>query len=504
LKRAERRAPGLNQPRYMSNTEVATQAHLQQMMIPRNEQDRVSRMIESTEDQLVAKYLACLVNPKGMMSRVPDSFPRPTALVRSISTFEIVCNVDGTSNSGRFSAAIQPTLGNLGSVEAYKIALVDSSAGWPTDFTDPASFVSVINGRDVRLDQFYQTLTQPPLGSSTLVSSAAGTGAIPFGAAVTAQSGYGLNYNYDPLTGRFSLPIGIYMISAMFTTPTGPHDANPVLNVHGGAVFIPEYDDYTDDAVSRPNVGAIAGYVSIPRNNATFSFTVVDPVVLTANLTLATTFNDNTNLITPDDGGVVAEYRPVGMSALATFIGPVLTNGGIISTAYVPGNTLQTQYFTQGIVSPQGQLANWENLALVPGSYNGKIENGTYSWWAPESTRDLNFNSPSRWSALIPPALIVSGAYQPGSGTTGLQVPIRLEVVTVYELVTTSQLWEQSPLVGSSAAFDRANREMAAADHAMANAEHSNFFKDFLSGLGEVFGWVGKAAPFLGELASFI
>jgi hypothetical protein len=207
------------------------------------------------------------------------------------------------------------------------------------------------------------------------------------------------------------------------------------------------------------------------------------------------------------DYGSCKQLRPVAMSCLASYMGPMLTNGGNIAAAYVPGDTCATNFFTNNALADQGNFTAWENLSLIPGAYNGPIKDGSYTWWSPEDVTDLDFMSPTNSLNKQYPCIIVSGQYQPGAGA-GSQLCIRLEVVTVYEMVTTSQLWESDVLVGTQAHMDQVNLMLASQPHAMPNATHMEWIRKIGRGIGNALRFVnnnkGWIVPAVTTIASLI
>lgn len=229
-------------------------------------------------------------------------------------------------------------------------------------------------------------------------------------------------------------------------------------------------------------------HTSVTDNKIWISFT---PTYYSA-ATISEGFSTINELSVPsEDYGMIQAYRTVACSALATYTGPLLTNGGNIAAAYVPGGSVGSNYFTTNPTATQGSFQNWENLAKVPGSYNGEISQGTYVFWTPEDQEDLEFRKPSE--ALIsddpPPALIISGKYNPSQALLTDQSVIRLEVVTLYEGVTTSQLLALQNCVGSQHFIDLANLALANQPHAMANASHMQWLKDFWGGVKKGIGY---------------
>jgi hypothetical protein len=470
-----------------------------QLIVPTNEQTRIRSLVASQGNNMAAKYLGALINPKMILSRVPDSYPRPTALVRSILTMDVPILLDTTGNSGRFSVAVQPTLGALDLPQHFKIGMVKSDTTWPTDFSNANSYFDTINNRDIRIDQFYTTLTQQQLGSATYTGQAPGSDLIPFGASITSVAGYGITLGYAPASGVFTLPIGMYVITVLFK---GALLTLPTFNPVGGATSSLVAAELSTDAT----VSAAVFYVCLHDDGDAFNFVMTNALaaIASSSITVAPSFDDDANLSPNPDFGVTTEYRPVACSALATYIGPQLTDGGNIAAAYVPGNTLAVQYYNPVGNQNQGLLQNWENLSLLPQSYNGPISQGAYVWWSPESVRDIEMAAPSTWASRNGPALIISGQYAPGSVGVlpQVQAVVRVEVVTIYELFTNSQLWEVVSCVGSQALFDQVNMRLALEPHAMANATHQSWIAKVWNGIKSAATWAWKNRAALGSIGA--
>lgn len=469
-----------------------------QLKIPKDEQDRMVNFLYSNSDNLsVIEYVGMLMNPKFYMRRYMDPFSRPTALVRSIATFDVPCWIDATGNSGRFSCAIQPTLGSPdgNSPTVWKQALVNGLNPWPTDFTVPASFIQVLNGRDLRVDPFYEPLTQGPSGFLSVYSNAPGS-MTPFAGGTSTvaveDSSLGISFTIRPSTnGRWYLQPGSYVCVVVVSNP-----APTTIDISAptdGASFEIVFNQLTS---VNPSLVVL---INVANVNQYFELTLNTPTSTNILVNFSTTLTANGGA--PSDFGPVSQIRPLAMSCLASYMGTTLQDGGMIAAGYVPGGTLDSNYFTTANgAGSLGNFTSWENLSLSPNSYNGPLRDGAYVWWSPEDVVDTQMLKPSLSAAHEFPSLIVSGQFNPNAATLDAAVPVvRLEIVTVYEFVTNLQLYEVSSCVGSAADMDLANKLLVGQPHAMTNKLHlkwlTDFFKDVGSGIGSASRFIVKNAP---------
>lgn len=448
---------------------------VRKLAIPGNEQDAMIGRFAAVESKQSSKYLASLVCPKYNMARVPDSYARPTALVRSIQVFDIPCVFTGAADDGRFACFIRPCLGDTSSPLRYKVGCVDSLAGpgWPTDLTVATAYLEDVGGVDPRLDPFYAALTQP--GNffeylSTTGLLAASTSILP-GAIVESQSSYGLRVLTVGNPVVFTLPVGTYFVSYSILG-TGIGAAGLVTG--GTAVFSPISSLGPDSLFEEY---AAWGVLTVNNPTDTWSPTIVSTGTLAATLAITPMFSDSYR--NTANFGSVKAIRPVGMSALATYVGPQLTNGGNISCAYCPEGTVSTGFVANVAQQTTGSLADWSSLAKLPEAFNGPLMNGAYCWWAPEDFAELALISPDQASSREWPALLIAGVWTPGGTPPATAAVVRLEIVSVYEFVTTSLLYESESCVGSQAELDLVNRSLVGQPHAMANGSHLEWLKNF-------------------------
>lgn len=497
--------------------------------LPRNEADRFSTIVAAEKNDQVAKYLACLINPKQNISRIPDSFPRPTAVVRSILDFGIPVRYDSTDpDPGRFSMAVQPFLGSTDRVARFKVGVTSGTAPgslqWNNnDFSSSNVYATALNGLDVRVDPYMTTLTQNPPGIYQIFNSTANGSTTPkaFKDALVFPSIY-------PEDSNTSFVHDTNPGVSLVTTAAGA--ANQFRIAPGQYLFMYEATTADTFTAGGPNLALVSGVaadfikdinhaVRSPDNKMemlSVMLTVKSPVVVQLDVPLTTagaTYQNSIARFTPtyyssaDQGGVIPfainagsvpaqdfgmiqQYRPVAMTVLVTYMGTTLLNGGTISGAYVPGGTLENCYYTAQANSLFGQLQNWENLARVPGAYNGRLEKGIFCRWMFEDYEDLEFKPPSGTLGHKYPSIVVSGQIQPGNSTATQTFGgiIRAEIVTVYEITTESNLLSQERLVGSQDTMDRVNRALKDQPFAMENATHGSWVKDFWGGFKQGLG----------------
>jgi hypothetical protein len=490
------------------------------IVLPRNEQDRMMRVVNSGQGP-VSEYLATLMFPKLHASRVPDSFARPTALVRSIASFSLPVFFDPASlDAGRFSMALQPWIGSTVTPNQYKFGIANTEAGnWSgLDWTSPLSYINNVEGSDPRVDPFFTNLTQPNLGDYSLTNLAGGVSPIPFPMAASApwENGSTSWFHFDTpgikmqftntLGNEWLIGPGQYNVQFFASTAD-------TITLTTFSVVSANTGDAQKDAVAgsqSPDGKRTLYYTKLTVHNTVrmrLTVTTTTPGAALTNATISISpvyfsaatqggsapIAVNVNSVPSGNHGVIQQYRTVGMSILVTYTGPLLTNGGTIAGCYVPGTALQENFYSNSPLSSVGGLQNWENLAKVPGSFSGQLKDGIYGWWSPEDVEGYIMKSPD--SALLghPPSLVVSGQYAPGNISVPQTVYIaRVEVNTIYEFMTETTLWPAKQLAGSTQYVDMAQMLLADQAHFMPNAEHMSWFKDFWGGVKEGVGYVKK------------
>jgi len=419
-------------------------------------------------------YCMCLISPKTTMCRIPDSFTKCSALVRSVQSFDITANFDGSQNAGRYSATFQPIIGDVSELSHWQNLIVGNEA-WPADFTLETNWTNTISGQDPALDQFFPNLVLPSLGQVMLAGSG-GTGIYGPNPATVEAGTFSLPYQTSTATNidTFVLDPGLYSIASNITYP--------------GTIITSNYTRFNVDDVTKatlqqvqdiltPLSTPVAGQQSMWILNVTATgggFTITNNSGVVGN-------NNNFLLISrmysPDfpvdlNQGLVQQIRPVAMSVLCTNILSDFNAGGNVSIAYLPGETLTKNVLTLNAPFNLTCFENFENINRVTGNYNGNHKNGAYAWWAPTDQDDMNFYSINDSNDHDYPIIVVSGQVAAFSGSSGITPVARVEVVRVFEVMTNSLFLESECHTGSQGAIDKVNNCLNASPHCMANNDH--------------------------------
>jgi len=421
---------------------------------------------------ILVKYVRCLANPAYQLARVPDSYGQGTALMRSFLTIDLPVTMNASVDNGRFSFLVQPGFGSMSNLSHFKVACVKTDIAWPVNaFDNSANYFSTeLGNKDIRIDPYIQILTQPGAFYYSASGTVGSPTANPFGVAVfEGLNNYGIVVPYDGASG-FTLQPGQYAVSVNALATTGAVLSGwlaTFVNPAGLSTILPEDTIASPLAVSF--IVNVVGQSNILRFSETGSATAVKASIII-------TRSNAEGIDTQSNGGIVQQIRPVGLSVLATYINSQFFDAGTISAAWVPPSSCGAYFFENNEFSDPGQLQNWENLASIPGAYNGKIEEGAYVWWSPRSTDDTAFQQVSDFNVKHYPCLIVSGKFAPTNAVVGsVQDCLRLSIVTVNEFQTLTQLFENQKCPGSQGHIDKAIQIFDSCAHSGPNAAHLAF-----------------------------
>lgn len=431
-------------------------------------------------------WLATLLDPLQSQSRIPDAWADETSLVISTQLVEIpVWLRANDENSGRFSVLVQPTIGHVTAPSQYAVAVVDAENGWPNDFSLATSYVWTIGGNDLRIDRNSRIMTQPQPGIIKLLNTNfAGGGTSPFGASpvmdtftdvngVITPTSYGLGYTYTNVptfaASRFGLPVGSYRITIYLV------GAAPVITVavSAGSLVTPlSLLNYTNGVVNDYSVNiertaaGSSGYVqfSCVLTSLTYASIAINPIFLPG--------TDPTL-----NGGMVKKLRPVATSALLTFYGPLIDNGGMIAANRLAAGSANADYFTQQATTEVNSLQYWEAVGATKNSYTGPLKDGAWSFYAPGNSVDNDFLTPEDHTAHEFPTIVFSGVYTPGQAVqdpTSKPV-LRLVVWRVFEVITENRLLSTASCVGKQEYVDEVLAALHTIPRALANESHVRF-----------------------------
>jgi len=195
------------------------------------------------------------------------------------------------------------------------------------------------------------------------------------------------------------------------------------------------------------------------------------------------------------DKGLVKHIRPVSMSVLWTFMGETLHDGGQISAALCPGNSLRDNVLIDSSsASAPGSFQDFQSLGKVPGSYEGPMREGAYVMWLPEEQPHRNFYLPSEVSSVNYPPICISGRYSSTAGMNNITIG-RMLIITNFEYETSSLVIPSFPAPVNPDEILIASVMLSKIRHAMSNPDHPGFLSRLAS-------WIDKASVRGGQWAS--
>lgn len=407
-------------------------------------------------------YLKCLVNPEQYgPCAYPDMFGDRTTLGKFIFNRSLYLDTNGN-----FEAWINPTLNDH--VWTTKAAPVSSSqtyefystyankdrsptqgqwSPWKVTTTAarPPGMANIV-GEDT--DDAIQAL--PDTSNNTL-----GSYYFPFPSNVTGvtieiqTSGAGVLL-YDP-----NVVTVVEWVDLAGTATTVPQTstATAVTIVGGGGYF---------------RLATTAGKTYVQSMKAEFVVTYG----ATTGQAVDTSYNvtDYEDLYCSGGGeGVYEEYRVVALSALVTFQGDTLYNGGQITARFVEGGEDPD---TLG-------WYDYDALASVPGSYEGPLMTGCYMIWKPTDTEDMEFRKPTTNNdGGVLPSLLVLGRARNVSNAV-----VRLRTCMIVEAKSFKSYIPVLPSRVSLAEIEAAARALQGFPMITENPLHVQAIKDFLRGI---------------------
>lgn len=228
-----------------------------QTYLPAAIRQDVDKVTNSIELENRREFVKTLIYPDQYQHRMPDDLTQPTNLYRSLREFALVANMDGTVNAGKFSFAVKPILGLTDTPNHYQVGIVDTTTGWPTDFSVPDSYVRSNLNSNPRIDpmiqpllssnpgQYYQNFsTLANLFVSTATANFTGYpfGLQPLGAGIahTINSNLSVPSIYLPTLSVTSTPLqGAYTASnvTLLKIPAGVFNIQLFFHVLGTFTF---------------------------------------------------------------------------------------------------------------------------------------------------------------------------------------------------------------------------------------------------------------------------
>lgn len=456
----------------------------------------ISEGINASSDSKMKQYMMCQANPALFESRIPDAFARKTALYHSRKVFEIQTN---TTNGGLFAFLVQPKLGNIGNPQHYQVALCrpdqlnrtdqsavnwDSAAPYFDDSTDVSQY-------DLRLDPNLTTLTQQNLGyfRMNVIGGTGQTQTKPFGTAGATFSNLNKDlpvvYDSSSTNGTFIVPPGSYTVEVLLVGTTVT-DMGTTGNV-SSSIQISQVGNTAQTMLTESYT------ITATRTNNQFSVSSTAATITQAYVMFTSAVYDNAAL--NEDDGAVESIRPVAMSVLASYNGPLLTNGGQIAMARIPSDASKTNFFTNSPGAP-GAFRTWNVIAnLNEHNYDGPLNKGAYGFWSQEDVLDYNLMTPTEHNAYFYPTIVCAGQWNPGSDVTVDTTILRVEIDTIFEYTTIRTLFDTESYIGSTVCVETAQGMLATQNACRENPGHIPWYKKLLSFLAKTGKIVGEVAP---------
>lgn len=528
----------------MSENTVANKIRSNLVKPPEDEQTRIRK-----------DYLRSVLYPDDHTTRMPDEVTQPTSLYRSVREFNLIANMDGTANSGRFSFAVKPILGSIDNIHHFQVGIVDNNAGWPqvVAYSQAGSYVSNNLYSDPRVDPMIAPLTSGPLGyvaySGTTNLGINYTSLIPDANIVDVSKGNllinyytianttvtpfhatfaGFTFNIDrpdaancPVVA-FSVETGVYTFKNIIHqygswTTTGPRGQGVLIaldennecvgyvQANGGTVdahgvfvgSISRLWDF-DATIYNTNQGLIADEIFNVRLNSRYRYI---PTYLsgsngtgqsvTTGIFLAST--QDSSLSTISDNGSIIKLRPIACSVLVTNTLPDINAGGNIVAYSAPSADIDNYYYRTS--AQLGPYQEWENLARTNKGqllHDGNFKDGCYVWSQPWDKNDCLLRTPTEANDYAYQGIIVSGQINPSVALTGSINCGRIRICMTYEYTSDNRLFPGESCYGTTADLDWVLSYLGAQKHAYENKTHLSSLTNIMS---KSLGLITKSVP---------
>lgn len=424
------------------------------------------------------QYLEMLLNPfEKDAVRLPDDTMSATALYKSVVSFDLQVNIPDSgysqANPASFSYLVQPKLGSTVTPNNYKIALLDTSKGWPATYTDPSSYVAMVNGLDPRVDPNAVALTGLPVGSATIIGTMGTTNSNDVYHFVKDTDSYHLkvynnNSNVTVVNGSkqgIYCASGVYRNTINICTPQSWFSVIPAAwSAKNGriGVKVRVMDaslTTTLDEINyhiEPSGPGLVSYAYTPGNNGTylvldnivanidlstyqagiaqslsclssavvitFGFNCTGGVVLVPEFSIPTVSNNSTEYLEyyhTIDTAIYPQWQSTSQnSGAVSSIRPIAMS--VLSTCTAPA-LVQGGNITGALLPPGKvgeyfvpstytyELYNQLNSANFANKCTGALSSGNYTVWRQFDQNDYIFRTPSDANDYQYPAIVVSG-----------------------------------------------------------------------------------------------
>jgi len=407
------------------------------------------------------RYLCQLLDPEQYgPSPYPDNFGDQTTTALFIYNSDVPID----SDSGEFGIVVNPTLPDhvrfLENVPASTARVYNFDFNWSQNPISPGAQQMVIG----------TGLTTVNLGKAT--------GAVYLQTDVSQRleldDGWILLPAYT--AGTLSITMGSLASLGVWSKVSGIKACNVVgsdgssTNIPTGATTVLP-NNLTKIKIQLSDSAGPIYLLTFPGSVCTFTLNFTTGAVVTQNWVNHSVAN-YTNLLGSDDvQAVYTAYRTVAMTALITYKGDTLYDGGTIAGRYMEGGSTA---FDQGYIS-------YDTLSTARGSYDGASKKGAYAWWKPRDAVHMAFrdvDSPNDEGYY--PHLVFFGKI---TTSTISAAKLRLRVAMVLEAATTTMF---VPVQFSRVAvweIEAADMAIQTIPRIMENPVHVEAIRNFLRGV---------------------
>jgi len=458
--------------------------------------ERVARSLKARFPQ-DNPYLMTLVDPENNVGvRYPDELPKATAVFRGLINHNayVFPTNNGVETDGTYLSVLSPTLinplteyclepfpgGGPGGAFANPdivaaVATADDHSGvFPLEEDSATVSTScdemwVQPGATMNLKAQFawrdQDFASPMFrGIRTDNSTFYGFPAHDSGA--LGDAGVVLNF-VQPITTSGS-PFEVYAV-----TKTNIQQLSTVTAPTGGALSIGLQSIlYSIDPADYQSLFT-DGYVGLPGIGFRLKNITTRPVCLSSYAIHHSSGSTTQDLVPrfrgvslPDEAtyaSTIDQYRVVSASNWMEYDGSDLKNGGQVASIMYRG----------GQSPMENGLYNYQSVAEGPDAYAGKLEEGTYTFWAPNSDNDMlmrSLNPHNRWEF---PFIVNAGVVSEPDQLN----PIRYRIALNYEAVSTAQFYAFQKPIPHPEWIDEAAMVLRRYPCTMANGRHWDWIK---------------------------
>lgn len=417
-------------------------------------------------------YLKCLLHPELYPCSYPDKYCDKTSVFQTVYNQNLQWDADGN-----FWVNINPTM------KDHIFQLKSNIAGGGYDFT---------GSQTVPLGVPHDGITiHGPALQSTLVRSITAQGNNRFYAIVANAAG---DYTLPALNANGSCYV---VFSGNCVMQYSKNLGASWTNITNNTPFTVS----NGDRVRFQAIMGIAGDGVLSTLGITFKLDVASTTALgTLYQSTDVDFYDTLSGVDSNgdpnaEGPLVTEYRTVGMSALLTYEGDTLYNGGNIAGRVVPGGS--TPYSLGWI--------DYSSIAEFPDSYEAPLIRGAYGFWLPTDDKDMVFRDMNAscvtGEGLAEPGDLPSLVFA-GTVKNTANAVIRLRVVQVIEAKTTPTFMPREYSMVDTRQIEAVPLALRGINRIMENPKHNSTIGAFLQGIvnegrkiyGEAVGGISSVA----------